>query len=659
MSARGERDVGGSGGSANRWALAVTLCLSAVLVASFARVVQLQLAPGERLGAFVGQRTSMWTEGGWRGDILDRRGRPLAISRLGYRAFIDPLRLGELTQERIDGVIDRLARAMEMPAGEVRTRVMERLGASRTRLDEGRSAIRFARIGGVLSDEQASGVRAIKAQGVHLERVEVRESITSQATQRLVGLVGAENEGRLGAEWELDAQLREHDGSLRYLRDSRGRPLWVEQGAWHAHRDGQDVRLSIDLELQRICEEELWRGIYDADAVGGRLVMLDPRTGEVLAMLDLVRDVPGLVPYPWEDEGDPPGAGLPPAGAGGARYVTLPPDAFGAVHPALGRNRCVQDMYEPGSTFKPFVWSAVTQSGLADPGEVFETYNGFWRTDYGRSIEDVTRRARMTWSEVLVNSSNIGMVQGAARMEPAGLRRMIRAYGFGEKTGIRLPGEMGGLVTPMSRWTHWTQTSVAFGHEVAVTPIQMARAFCCFARTGERAGTLVDVTLSRLDEGDPSRDVLHRVVDVPTAVLVRRVLTHVAEKMEAVMRRKDPSETGWRYRIFGKSGTAEIPVGRPPKGKRPPTGSRGYFEGQYNSSFIAGGPYEDPRLVVLVVIDDPGPSHVFQPRFKRTHYGSHVAGPVVRRVLERSLGYLGVPASDPDIDLEIEHVNDR
>ncbi len=643
---------------ADRWAALGVVVLSTVLLGIFGRVAQLQMAPGQDLRAFLGERTSRVPEAGWRGDLLDRRGRPIAVSRPAYRTFIDPGVLGALGDEDLADVIDALARVLPMERAQIETRVRERIEASRQREARGLGSLRFAPVGGILDDGTAQRVRALAIEGVGLERREVRVYAGGDASARVVGLVGAEHEGRLGAEYALDAQLREQDGALRFVRDAHGRPLWVEQGAWVAPEDGRDVRLSIDLELQRICEEELWRGIVDADAVGGRLVMIDPETGEVLAMCDLVRKVEGLVPFPFERVGDPPGPGLPERGPDGPRYITLAPDPLREKHPAMGRNRCVQDLYEPGSTFKPFVWAAVTQAGLASPGEVFDTHNGFYRTPYGRSIEDVTQRARMTWSEVLVNSSNIGMVQGAARMDEADLRRALTAFGFGSPTGIGLPGEMAGILTPIERWSHWTQTSVAFGQEVAVTPVQMVRAFSAFARSGERAGSLCDLTLRAVDPDDPSLDVIRRVVDPGVALKVRDVLTHVASKMEAVMRRKDPRETGWRYRIFGKSGTADIPVGRPPEGYRLPTGSRGYFEEQYVSSFIAAGPYEHPRLVVLVVIDDPGPEHVFQPRLKRTHYGSHVAGPVVRRVLERSLAYLGVAPSDMEHEIEIERVNE-
>jgi cell division protein FtsI (penicillin-binding protein 3) len=208
-------------------------------------------------------------------------------------------------------------------------------------------------------------------------------------------------------------------------------------------------------------------------------------------------------------------------------------------------------------------------------------------------------------------------------------------------TGIGLPGEASGLVTARKQWSKYTQTSVAFGHEVAVTPVQMARAFAVFSRPAGLAGTLPMIRLTALDPDDPDRGIVYRVMPAWVAALTRDTLRQVALNMEQKMKAAFPEEGPWRYAIFGKSGTAEIPLGKPPPGMRRPRGASGYFDDQYNSSFVAGGPAESPRLVVLCVIDDPGPRRVGS----KTHYGTHVAGPVVRRVMERGLMYLGVTPS--------------
>lgn len=677
------------------------VCL--LLVTVLARVAALQLAPSEQLRAYAKDRIASRPVQGYRGEILDRRGRLLSTSRLGFRVFVDPerldrarldetiIRLAEVTGEPADEVGERIVRAVSInderrpahaPAGRAEPRA---LGMIRSWLGGGGGdtpaaptvlaaadapdpgsgepgesdrplpLLRYVALGGVLTDSQVATVRALGLPGVHLERRPVREYPGGDVVASLIGKVGFENTGLMGAELALDAALEASDGTARYVRDASGRPLWIEHGQWTPATHGRAQRLALDLELQRIALEELERGVEDADAAGGRLVMMDPETGEILAMVDLYRDLGELPEFPWVDARPAPGAPEPPGydPYDTTRYRTLAEDPGREIHPALGRNRCVEDIYEPGSTFKPFVWSLLTESGLVTPDEVFDTEGGRWRTKHGRPINDVTRRDEMTWTEVLINSSNIGMVKGSSRMGFEPLRSGLLRFGFGSKTGIGLPGETGGLVTPMSRWSHWTQESVSYGHEVAVTPVQMARAFCAFARRGEMAGTLPTVRLLAAQPGVSECDALVRALPAEVATLTRAALRQVAVKVEQNMA-ADPDlpEQGWRYQMFGKSGTAEIPLGGAPDGKRRPRGSTGYFDGQYNSSFVAGAPLESPRLLVVVVIDDPGPALVE----RRQHYGSRVAGPVARRVLERSLTYLG---AEPDMVSERKSGADR
>lgn len=672
----------------DRIGLIASVVLCVLFLAVLGRVAQLQFSPGETLAAYAENRIATRPVQGYRGELLDRRGRLLSTSRLGYRAFVDPV---ELDRERIDGLIVRLSEITGEPADEVGRRIVralamndERRGergaepvAERPHLmqamaqlwggaaeaappefeaesseeaeaGEPKPLVRYVAIGGVLDEEQVALARAIEFPGVHLERRPVREYPGDRVVASIVGKVGFENTGLLGAELALDERLTATDGTARYVRDASGRPLWIERGQWTPASHGQSQRLSIDLELQRIAHEELTRGVEEADAAGGLLLMLDPASGEILAMVDIYRDVGELPEFPWVDAKPAPGAPAPRpyTPATSPRYRTLTPDPGRAIHPALGRVRCVEDMYEPGSTFKPFVWALVTESGVARPDEVFDTEGGKWIIRRGRSarlVEDVTRRPEMTWTEVLVNSSNIGMIKGASRLSFEQLRSGLERFGFGTRTGIGLPGESTGRMTPLARWSHWTQESVAHGNEVSVTPLQIARAYCAFARWGELAGTIPTLRLLAAGPDAAARDALIRVLPAEVATMTRRALRGVAENAERHMAAADPAEAGWRYTMFGKSGTAEIPIGAPPKGKRRPRGASGYFDDQYNSSFIAGAPLERPHLLLVVVINDPGPGLVAE----RRHYGSRVAAPVARRVLERSLTYLGVAPDAP------------
>ncbi len=668
--------------------LSVGVCL--VLLVLLARIAQLKGAPGEALDASINSRISRQGLDGARGELLDRRGRVLSTTRFGYRVIVDP----EASGDRADEMIVRLSGALGMAPGELGARVMgaiiendmrrERLekpgkaaavslaDSLRRRLGMGdlsraagesygdgadasgaKPLIRYLPVGEELTLEQSERVRGLGLPGVWLERRPVREYAGGDAVAPIVGKVGLadrtlDQTGLLGAELAMNAPLRERDGRAAYMRDAWGRALWIEQGAWEAADAGESVRLSVDLELQRIATQELRRGVEAADAAGGRLIMLDPRTGEVLAMVDALREIEGAVPFPWLEKqvtvdgqrwvatkGE-----LPADPRDRPRYDVGGTDPGRAVHPALGRNRCVEDLYEPGSTFKPFVWSVAMEKGLLGDDEVIDNKANYYVTQCGRSVEDVTHRASLTWDDVLKYSSNVGMAKLSERLSFEQLHEGVVRFGFGARTGLGLPGESAGIVTPEKRWSKYSQTYVAIGHEIGVTPIQMARAFSCFARNDELGGTMPRVALVA-GEGDAAKaGVIERVLQPEVALRARFAMVGVAERLdEKIAQLLDDAPP--LYSMFGKSGTAQIPCVPGPDQRRP-RGSSGYFQNQYNSSFIGGAPLETPRIVVLCVIDDPGPGRI---RI-RQHYGSYVAGPVVRRVVERSLAYMGV---EPDM----------
>lgn len=670
--------------TANRWTLAVFLTLTAGMSGLLGRVVYLQASPPPQLVAQMSERASVAREPGRRGDLLDRRGRLLASTRFGSRVVVDP---AEFPKKNIDKHLIALAEALGQPLEKVAPRIVNAMAENERRetafkesrviepvlTDEEKAAavleltnaeaettddgalvqpvaalipkavptkprlIRYVVMSEVLDDARVAAVKKAKIAGVVLETRPVRELADPDIAAAMVGKVGFDGSGALAAEKMLNAKLEPTDGSFKYVRDARGQALWVEPGAYVQPQRGEDIRLSIDMELQRILVRELTKGVQHADAQGGRAILVDSLTGEILAMADVIRRPRDVVDYDWKTP-------IPKdKRLDGPRYATVFADPARDIHPALAHNRVLEDLYEPGSTFKPFMWAAATQAGVASPGEVLNTHWGAWATPYGRPIKDVVKRAEQTWTDVLVNSSNIGMVQVTARLTFDQMHDAVVKFGFGKRTGLGVPGEAAGIVTPMKRWSKYTQTSVAFGHEVAVTPMQMARGFCVFARPGDLAGTLPDVRLiaNVSSDGTSINDPGKRVLDAKTAALTRETLRGVTRNLDDKLAHRDPPETGWRYELFGKSGTADIPMTNAPEGKTKPKGSDGYFRGQYNATFVAAGPVENPRLVCVVVIDDPGREQIKA----KAHYGSVVAGPIVRRVMDQSLAYLGVPAS--------------
>jgi len=521
-----------------------------------------------------------------------------------------------------------------LPSGE---------GGSDDELNAKPALARYVPIGGVLDDSRVDLVRALKIPGVQLETKQVREMNADDVVGSLLGKVGFGDKGLMGSEKLLDKPLAPRSGSFTYTADVHGKPLWVAPDAYQPPVRGSDIALSIDLEIQRIMEEELDRGVVEADAAGGRAVVMDPATGEILAMVDIIRDIPGIRDYDWVtplEKDDPP---VP-----GQRWRIIREDKARSINPALGRNRCIEDVYEPGSTFKAFMWAAVTELQLAKPKEVMDTHGGTYRVPYGaRWVRDVHGKGTQTWQEVLVNSSNIGMTIGCARMSFEQHYDAIRKFGFGTRPHTNLPGETAGIVTPLKQWTNWTQTSCSYGYQVGVTPVQVARAYCALSGAGEQNGVLPPARFLAVSNNIPSETAPKRVLPRWTADITRETLRGVTASLDRKLAARQVPEKDWKYELYGKSGTAQAAVGQGPMNERGervklPKGGDGYFP-QYNSSFVAGGPVETPRLVMVVVIDDPGPDLVR----RKEHRGASVAGPVVRRAMERSLTYLGVPPSAP------------
>ncbi|MEM8758316.1 MAG: penicillin-binding protein 2 [Planctomycetota bacterium] len=634
--------MSGAGGVRVGWiGLAVSGLCVAVFAAVFGRVAMLQSSVSEPLVAAVGSRHGVVVTPAVRGTLHDRRGRLIASTRFGSRVFIDPVSFESPPGE----AVVRLAEALGLPASSVGERVIGPMLANAAAVAAGGADApqrRYVRLTGVLDDLAAERVRRLGLAGVHLERVPVREYTAHEDLASLIGKVGASDTGLLGMEHAFESRLTGLSGSARYVRDAGRRPMWIEPGTWRASEHGASVRVSVDLAVQRIALEELQRGVLESGAAGGRVLVADPSTGEILAMADLVRELPDAEPYPWWPA-DRVGSG--PVEVPARRYAAVTGRGLNPAEPAMARNRCVEDVYEPGSSFKPFVWALLTESGLVTLDETFDTGQGFWVTPYRRIIRDVTARPEMTWREVLINSSNIGMVKASSRMSFDALRVGVRSLGFGSRTRVGLPGEAAGLVTDAADWSKYTQTSVSFGHEIAVTPMQVVRAFSAFCRTGDLAGTIPDMTL--LGAAPGGSGVSRRAFSGEVAREGRLAMAEVAARVERLMHRHLGGERGWRYTMFGKSGTADLPLGPAPEGYRRPPGASGYLDGQYVTSFVAGAPVAEPRIALVVVIDDPGPERIADER----HYGSWTAGPVARRIAERTLAYLGV---EPDVPPAVE-----
>ena len=585
-----------------RWGTTMVLASATLLLASSVRIAWLKLAPAPELLAAAGSHRSDAREPAERGEITDRRGRVLATSLIARRLYVDPAFIWERGWERVQKAKkqDPTSQATADPFRDASLAIGGALGVPAHRIEEQLKAHaddRYVVLAEHLTDRQVEDIRAMRLPGVGVESRPERIYPAGATGSQVVGRVGGESKGQAGAELKHEKALEGTDGNLGFVRDVQRRPLWLDDRDYRAPDDGDHVRLTIDLVVQEIAERHLQQAVKEFNAGGGRCVVLDVATGDILAIADVLNPRRG-----WHEVTTDP-----------ARSIDL----------SLGRNRNVTDPYEPGSTFKPFVWAVATELGKYRPESIVPLPRGPYTTTFGRAIRDVKYYGPVSWKTVLVKSLNGGMASAAEKMTNAQMQECVRRFGFGQPTGVGIPGESEGLVTGAKDWSRYTQTSVCMGHEIGVTPVQMVAAFSAFCRDG----TMVPARLT-LEAGETAG---------ATPVQARRVLPEAIalearEAMEGVVTegtgRKAQSD---RYRMFGKSGTAQLPK---PKGQ-----GKGYFEDRYVSSFIAGAPFRNPRIVCLTVLDDPDKA--------KGHFGGSIAGPVCRDVVDETLEYMGV-ASDQD-----------
>jgi len=403
-------------------------------------------------------------------------------------------------------------------------------------------------------------------------------------------------EGVDGMEHQLDALLKGRPGKMLVIKDASRRNLMIQEEGYEQPDHGRTVWLTINTVIQSLAEEELGKAIKEYNAQGGCAIVMDTQTGRILAMTN------------W-----------PPFDPN--KYKEQPEDTR--------RNRSITDPYEPGSIFKPFVMAWALEKKVIKPTDVINCHGGHWTDPTGRAVTDVHGYGLLPVDMVLVKSSNIGMAQIGWKCGIPTLHEGVTKFGFGTRTGVELPGDQKGLVTPLPRWNNFTLTSVSFGYEVAATPLQLVRAFSTFGN----GGYLVTPRIMSAVEEEPGKAVPW--TELAGAPIDKQVIsTKTAEQMRIIMAgvyakggtaQKAASKI---YNLYGKTGTAHI------AGRSRGEDARGYGATEYNSSFLAGGPMSAPRLSAIVTIHKPDRS--------LGHFGGVVAAPAATNLVERSLQYLQV-----------------
>ncbi|MFQ5413727.1 MAG: peptidoglycan D,D-transpeptidase FtsI family protein [Phycisphaerae bacterium] len=554
-----------------RMGAAVLVVVGGALVALAGRLIEINTSMRPRLVRMAERQwAGVSVTPGMRGTVFDARGRVVAMSRRVSDVFVDPSLIED---------VDRLA-------GDLGPRINVRPARLAERMLKHRGS-RFVVVASGVGETTAASVRALGRRGVGLVGRSQRYYPLGTSAAHVLGFVGRDGGGLAGIELSMDDHLRGRDGRRTTVRDVRRRALFRAGDGGDGAVDGGDVVLTLDAEIQRIAEWWLESAVDEFEAESGVAIVMAPRSGDVLAM---------------------------------ACCPTFDPNDVSLSTEADRRNRAVTDPIEPGSTFKPFLACGALAGGFVSPTERIDCGAGAKR--FGtRTIHDTSPHGVMTIQGIITYSSNIGMATIAERMGPGALFETIRGFGYGRRTGIRLPGEAPGLVYRPDRWTRMSPASVAMGYEIMVTPLQLMTAFCAILNDG----VLVRPRLVRALRG--AGDVVVDMHDEPE-VRGRAVPAHVAAYMaQDLLVSVVERGTGKRAaldacRVLGKTGTAKLTY----------ADRRGYEPGAYAGLFLGAAPAEAPAVAVLVVIRRPKPGGPY--------YGGIVAAPAVREIIRETLPYL-------------------
>lgn len=434
-----------------------------------------------------------------------------------------------------------------------------------------------------MKPEDADRIMRLGIPGIGLQREYRRYYPDAEVTAHLVGFTDIDDRGQEGMELIHQSVLSGKPGQRRVLRDRRGR-IVEDLDAIKVPQDGRDLQLSIDRKIQYLAHRELTRAVLEHRAKAGSIVVLDARTGEVLAI---------------------------------SNWPTYNPNKPVNIA-GRSRNRAVVDMFEPGSTMKPFIISAALDGGKFTPESTIDVGRGAYAIG-GRVIHDEHAKGVMTVAQVLQKSSNIGTAKMGMTMAPHALWGTFHQLGFGVKSQAGFPGESAGRLRPWKDWRPIEQATMCFGQGITVTLLQMARAYGVFANDGE----LKPLSLLKLKE----LPIGQQVMSAQTARQMRDMLELVTQAGGTA-----PQAQVMGYRVAGKTGTAQK------------VENGAYVKGRYVASFIGMAPASQPRLIVAVMIDEPSAGQ---------HYGGAVAGPVFSRVMAGALRTLAVPQDAPTNNIVI------
>jgi len=567
----------------------VALLVAGVILASaglVARLFQLQVTRSEQLRAQARrQHEKLVQMGGSRGDIVDRNGHELAVSVATSSLYAHPWRVEDPTRAAM-----LLAPVLESTASSLR----EKLAS-----DEGfvwlKRRLEPAKAQAVLQ----LGLKVGKGQPFGFETEGKRYYPQGFLAVHVLGFAGADQKGIEGIERELDRVLQGDSSGYLAFRDGRG--FMVMQLVRPPGKQAHDVVLTLDLTIQHVVERELERAMTETHSKAASAILLDPATGQILAL---------------------------------ANRPTVNANAYGPGTADQKRNRAVTDFYEPGSTFKVITVAAALDNGKVSPGQWVNCENGAI-VIASRRIRDHDPHGVLTVGQILEKSSNVGAIKIGRALPHEVFYNAIRRLGFGARTGIELPGESPGQITPLKRWSALSPASMSMGQEIGVTALQMASAFAAIANDGilipPRVVLGIRDSNGRLDLAPPPE---------PKRVLSTSTASTLASMLEGVVVRGTGTLAAVPgYRIAGKTGTAQKVIP-----------GVGYSHSEFMASFAGLGPIGSCRLAGIVVLDTPKGGR---------YYGGQVAAPVFSRIMADALAYLRVPPDTDPVVTRDERVDKR
>ncbi|MCP4266272.1 MAG: penicillin-binding protein 2 [Candidatus Brocadiaceae bacterium] len=505
-----------------------------------------------------------------RGSIFDRSGLKLAESIQVTSVFADPLNIKNKT---------KTAKVLSDVLGLKKAVVVDLLNRQK----------RFVWIKKGISDEQIDVLKQLNLKGVGFRQEHKRVYPYEKLCSQVLGFTDIDENGVEGIEKSLNHVISGSKGSKVVERDGLQHRFSTLREETVSARYGNSVYLTIDCEVQSIVEEELEKACIKWKPDSASAIAMDPSTGEVLAMTS---------------------------------YPSFDPNTVGKSSADQRRNRAIADCFEPGSVIKPLIVSGAIDSGIVDEDKIFPCYNGVFRV--GRRVirDDHPAGEFLSVSGIVVHSSNIGMAQIGILMEKKRLYSLLKSFSFGEKTGIQLPAEAKGIVRPLDKWKRGSSISVAFGYEMMVTPLQLITAFSSIAN----GGTLLKPKIvSKIT--DYSGKKVKKKNEIPERV--RRVISPeiAREKMSPILEGVVKEGTGKEamlltYRVAGKTGTAKKYLKNEKK-----------YSNKYISSFIGYAPVDEPKVCILVSLNEPK---------NGAYYASKVAAPAVGKIIKKTLDCLEV-----------------